>query len=135
LIFQHGLLLSEKFFITNTQIAKKYKAKATKNKRKSKKRNFLEKNIKNASTPVIKNPGKKKFSSPAFLKKQQNNYMKARLSGGLPNHGTPREMVNIRVGKPKKNKRVKSAFGNPYKEVPQMDKGKFLSIIPLFRSD
>ena len=51
--------------------------------------------------------------------------MKARLSGGLPNHGTPREMVNIRVGKPKKNKRVKSAFGNPYKEVPQMDKGSF----------
>jgi len=123
LIFQHGLLLSEKFFITNTAIAKKYKKKVKGKRKGDKKGNFIEKNIQNASSPVIRHPGRKKLHSPRFMKSSKDNFMDIKTT---EMNGTPRTGINVRINKPKKNKRVKSAFGNPYKEVPQNPEKEFI---------
>jgi len=79
--------------------------------------NFVAKNIKNAATPVVRHPGSKKTSSLLKLKtKQIDNFVN--ISTGNTKSGTPKNIISFTSeNQIKKNKRVKSAFGNPCREI------------------
>lgn len=112
-------MLSEKFFITETPIAKKYQKKA---KLRASKNNFIIKNIKTAGIPIDRSPAKKKLkitnSESQIL---GNNFVNIRTS----EHTSPTSSSQVLIGeKPsKKNKRVKSAFGNRLRDMATGEKG------------
>ncbi|CAI2367192.1 unnamed protein product [Moneuplotes crassus] len=116
IIFNHGLLMSEKFFITNTLIAKKYKKRARLNNKNNKNKNFIQKNIKNAAVPVSKSPVKPLQSSSSLRSTRSSNHL-AQIKT-TRKHQSPTKITSpLSSSKVKQNKRVKSAFENSLQEM------------------
>lgn len=112
LIFQHGLLLSKKFFISDAPITKKYKSKVAKKKRSPRPKNFVEMNKRVAKKPSSKSVLARN-SSPSNPRQspEPNNFVNINI-----NHRNSSQ-VNLRnriaSANPKKSRRVNSAFDNP----------------------
>lgn len=130
LIFQHGLLLSEKFFITDTSITKKYRKKVKAKGGSPRIKNFIDINKKKASQPVIRHPGSRNISPSRFLKGTQ--------AINSPNLNTEPSSLNIRpqTAMSRMSKRVNSVIDSQFIAISSLDKGKFpnLTFTDIFKS-
>ena len=124
LIFDHGLLLSRKFFISDSEIVRKYQSKVKPKRKSPTRRNFIEMN-------------KKVLKSPSSISLASRNMSPSGRSHPETKIGN---FVNINVNSEKKtrsnkfsnrvtsavvkrSRRVHSAFENPIRESSPIDKG------------
>jgi hypothetical protein len=125
LIFDHGLLLSRKFFISDSEIVKKYQAKAKPKNKSPNRRNFVEMNKR-----VLKSPSSITLASRNMSPSGQSHpEIKLGNFVNINIHSEKKAKSNkfnnrITSAVVKRSRRVNSAFENPIRESSPIEKGK-----------
>jgi len=113
LIFDHGLLLSRKFFISDEEIVKKYKSKAKKMQKSPGPKNFLQKNRELIKISTPRSTVTRKMSpSSSKSKPTKNNHFVDIRTGGVNAKNTDR-VGRVTSAVARRSRRVNSAFDTP----------------------